>query len=272
MLIHEEYIQVLVKLGLTRTQAKVYTTLLCLKSATARNIQKYSSVARQDVYRILSELEDKDLVEKIIAKPSMFRSVPPNDAVSILLQRRRKESNQLRKEAIQQFRNFELDCIEKTPLNSASKFILLSKSETNPKAHADKLGKAVDNARKSVMWLINFHFFNQVLFNDKKRLENAVKRGVKFKFIIDGILSDKISEPNLGPLLKKSKYFEIKWSRSIAQADLLLIDYNEAFCRLGSDAESNVLWSTNHNFVAMLIEYFNIKWKQENIAERIKIN
>jgi sugar-specific transcriptional regulator TrmB len=262
MLIHEEYIQVLVKLGLTHTQAKVYITLLCLKSATARNIQKYSNVARQDVYRILSELEDKDLIEKIIAKPSMFRSAPPNEAVSILIHRRREESNQLRKEAIQHFRNFELDCVGTIPLDSASKFILLSKNETNPKTHKDKLGKAVDNARKNVMWLINFHFLNQVLFNDGRKLEKAVKRGVKFKFIVNGMPNGEKFEPDLGSVLENADHFKVRWSRSIFQAGVLLVDENEVFCRLGNDAESHVLWSTNPNFVAMLKEYFNMKWKE----------
>ena len=261
MLIHEEYIQVLVKLGLTHTQAKVYVTLLSLKSATARNIQKYSNIARQDVYRILSELKEKDLIDEIIAKPLMFRSIPPNDTISILLQRRKEEIIQLRKEAIRQFKNFEVDCVRTLPLDGVSKFILLSKSETNPKAHTDKLGKAVDNARKNVMWLINFQFFNQVLFNDGEKMEKAVKRGVKFKFIVDGIPNDETLKPDIGPVLKNSNHFKIRWSPSITQADVLLVDENEAFCRLGNDAESHVLWSANPNFVAILKEYFNMKWK-----------
>jgi sugar-specific transcriptional regulator TrmB len=261
MLIHEDYIQVLVKLGLTHTQAKVYVILLCLKSATARNIQKYSNVARQDVYRIVSELKEKDLIEEIIAKPLMFRSISPNDAISILLQRKREETSQLRKEAILQFKNFEFDCVRTLPLDTASKFILLSKSETNPKAHTDKLGKAVDNARKKVLWLINFQFFNQVLFNDGEKLEKAVKRGVKFKIIVNGMPNDEKFEPDLGPVLKNSDHFKIRRSGSISKAGVLLVDEKEAFCRLGDDVESHVLWSTNPHFVDMLKEYFNMKWK-----------
>jgi sugar-specific transcriptional regulator TrmB len=261
MLINEDYIQVLVRLGLTHTQAKVYMTLLCLKSSTARNIQKHSNVARQDVYRVLSELNEKDLIEQIIAKPLMFRSIPPNDAISILLQRRREENSHLQKEAIRQFRNFEVDCAGTLPRNDISKFVLLSKSETNPQAHIDKLGRAVDNAQKNVMWLINFQFLNQVLFNDMEKMKKAVKRGVKFKFIINRMSNDETFESDFDPVLKNSNHFKIRWSGFNAQTDVLLIDENEAFCRLGNDAESHVLWSTNPNFVAMLKEYFSMKWK-----------
>lgn len=261
MLIHEEYIQVLAELGLTHTQAKVYITLLCLKSATARNIQKYSNVARQDVYRILSELKEKDLIEEIIAKPTMFRSIPPNDAISILLQKRKEENRQLRKEAIQTFRNFEIDCVRTLPLDEVSKFILLSKSETNPTAHTDKLGKAVDSAQKNVMCLITFQFFNKVMFNDVQSWEKAVKRGVKFKFIVSGIPKDEKFELGLGPVLKNTDYFKVRWAHSNFQAGVLLVDENEAFCRLGHNVESPVLWSANPNFVAMIKDYFETKWK-----------
>jgi sugar-specific transcriptional regulator TrmB len=85
MQIHEEYVKVLAKLGLTHNQAKVYVALLSLKNATARSAQKLSNVARQDVYQVLSELGEKGLIEKILAKPEKFRPIPVNEAISILV-------------------------------------------------------------------------------------------------------------------------------------------------------------------------------------------
>jgi len=44
--------------GLTRSQAKVYLTLVRLgEDSKALTIFRFSNVARQDVYRILTELE-----------------------------------------------------------------------------------------------------------------------------------------------------------------------------------------------------------------------
>jgi sugar-specific transcriptional regulator TrmB len=97
MLIPEEYIEILAELGLTHTEAKIYMNLLCLKRATANNIHRKSNVARQEVYRILSDLQEKGLVEKVIDKPTKFKPIPASDAISILLQRRNEQNRQLGK-------------------------------------------------------------------------------------------------------------------------------------------------------------------------------
>jgi sugar-specific transcriptional regulator TrmB len=256
----EEYVETLAKLGLTHLQAKVYTALLSLKKANARNIQKQSNIARQDIYRILTELEEKDLVEKVIAKPAKFRPLPANDAISILLQKRKEENRQLRKKATQLFRNFS-NCTATAPLDEESQFILLSKSETNPTGHIDKLGKAVDNAKKNVIGLITFQLFMKVKLMEEQTWKKAVKRGVKFRYIIERRPEDKKVELNLDPVLKNTEHFEIRWSRTRAPACVLLVDEREAFCRIGLNVESPVLWSIAPRFVAMIKDYFETKWK-----------
>jgi sugar-specific transcriptional regulator TrmB len=261
LLIQEEYVQVLAELGLTHLQAKVYVALLSLKTANARNVQRQSNVARQDVYRILSELEEKDLVEKVIAKPARFRPLPANEAISILLQRRKEESRQLRKKAIITFRNFNSNCVEASPVDEGSQFILLSRSETNPTAHIDKLGEAVDNAQTSVMCQTTFQLFMKVKFMDEQIWKRAVKRGVKFRFIVERRRESEKLELTLDPALKNAECFEIRWSRTRPPACVLLVDGREAFCRIGLNVESSVLWSVAPRFVAMIKDYFETKWK-----------
>jgi sugar-specific transcriptional regulator TrmB len=256
----EEYVETLAKLGLTHLQAKVYTALLSLKKANARNIQKQSNIARQDIYRILTELEEKDLVEKVIAKPAKFRPLPANDAISILLQKRKEENRQLRKKATQLFRNFS-NCTATAPLDEESQFILLSKSETNPTAHIDKLGEAVSNAQTSVMCQTTFQLFMKVKFMDEQIWKKAVKRGVKFRFIIERRPENEKLEPALDPVLKNTEHFEIRWTPTIPPACVLLVDEREAFCRMGLNVECPVLWSTASHFVAMIKDYFETKWK-----------
>jgi sugar-specific transcriptional regulator TrmB len=99
MLIPEESVKMLVELGLTHTEAKVYIALLYLKAATARNIHKASNVARQDVYQTLSDLQDKGLIEKVIAKPAEYQAIPANDIISILLQRKNEKELPTRKKS-----------------------------------------------------------------------------------------------------------------------------------------------------------------------------
>jgi len=80
----EENIRVLTNLGLTTGQAKVYLTLATLEKATAKEASDHSNIARQEVYRLLAELEDKSLIERILAshqpssKPSQSSKASPS--------------------------------------------------------------------------------------------------------------------------------------------------------------------------------------------------
>ena len=59
-------INTLIRLGLTLRQAKTYLALLQTGISTTRTIALTSKIPRPDIYRIMSELEELGLREKII--------------------------------------------------------------------------------------------------------------------------------------------------------------------------------------------------------------
>ena len=260
MLIPEDSIEILVELGLTHTEAKAYVSLLFLNTATARNLHTVSNIARQNIYQLLSDLEEKGLIEKVIAKPTKFKPIPADQAISLLLQRKKEQNSQLREKAISHFRNFEIGCAKPAVLDKNAQFLLLSKSETSPLGHIDKLGKAVNSAKKSVVGLITFPFFMKVKLMDENVWKKAAERGVKLKFIIARRANEK-SEINLDPMLENTNNFEIRWTSSLPTAVVLLIDDNEIFCRIGTNIESPVLWSSSSQFVGMVKDYLKLKWQ-----------
>jgi sugar-specific transcriptional regulator TrmB len=258
MLIPEEYVEILSELGLTHTESKVYLALLCLKSATARSIHKAANVARQDAYRILSDLEEKGLIEKIITKPTKFQPIPAKDAISILFQRKNEQDRQLRKKAKQAFKNFKDTCTKTPAPDEAAQFILLSKNEADPTGHIDKPGNAVDIAKQSVYALITFQLFMKVKLMDEHIWKRAAKRGVKLNFIIGG---NEQAELNLDPALKNNDNFEIRWISTLPKSAVLLVDEKEVFFRIGNDIDNPVLWSAEPHFATMITDYLKTKWK-----------
>jgi sugar-specific transcriptional regulator TrmB len=90
LLIDEESVQSLSRLGLSTSQVKVYLALLELEKATAKTIAKHSKVARQEAYRVLAELQEKGLVEKIIEIPTKFKPIPIEDCIYLLIERKKK--------------------------------------------------------------------------------------------------------------------------------------------------------------------------------------
>jgi sugar-specific transcriptional regulator TrmB len=268
MKIPEEYIETLAELGLTHTEAKVYITLLSLKTATAKDTHKDSKIARQEVYRVLSDLEEKGLIEKIIARPSQFKPIPARDAVAILIQNRNKQSLQLQKKAIKQFRNLAIERVEALPHSSSSQFVMLSKNEIDPAGPIGKIGKAIYKAQKNVMCSITFPVFNKAKLIDEHIWKKVAGRGVRFKFIISRE-SNADEEFNPGQILENNDCFEVRWATNVIPASMLLIDRREVFCRLGHDTDGPVLWSNNFFFVAMIIDYFETKWKSlERISKK----
>jgi len=63
--LQQEGISLLVELGFTRTQAKLYLTLLNLGKTDATVLAKQTNVLRQATYRVLDELQQQGVVEKI---------------------------------------------------------------------------------------------------------------------------------------------------------------------------------------------------------------
>ena len=60
---NEENIKTLIDLGLTGAQAKIYIALLYLGPTSTKEISRASKVARPDVYRALTELQESGIVE-----------------------------------------------------------------------------------------------------------------------------------------------------------------------------------------------------------------
>ena len=85
--------QLLISLDLTKLQAKVYIALARLDMATGRATAKAANVAPADIYRVLFELSEKGLVQKVLAKPSLYKAVSLQDGIAILLNRRETQTD-----------------------------------------------------------------------------------------------------------------------------------------------------------------------------------
>jgi len=258
-LIPEEPVKILTKLGLSSIKAKVYLALLIHQDSDAKSLCKQLKKPRQPVYQALSELQEDGLVEKTLAKPATFHAIPVQSTLQLLLKRKESEMAQLEKQAAAQFRNFEVDCqAAGGAAPSSAGFRLLAKNETDPSKSVYKLGRAVADSKKSVMCLTTARLFCQIRDLDEGVWRDAVKRGVQFKFIINGVED---MELRLHPELCSSRCFAVRFARSGQQACVLLVDGKEVFCRIGASLDSPVLWSDAPEFVALMRDYFETKWR-----------
>jgi len=80
----EETASELAHFGLTKTQAKIYITLIALGVASASEIAALSKIRREEVYRIIPELEKRGLITRKLKTPRKFSATKPETAIEIL--------------------------------------------------------------------------------------------------------------------------------------------------------------------------------------------
>lgn len=87
----EERQVVLIKLGFTTAQAKIYLNLCKIGPSTTTIIAKTAKVDRGETYRQIAKLEEKSFVQRILVYPVKFKAIPMSDLLPILIQKRKSE-------------------------------------------------------------------------------------------------------------------------------------------------------------------------------------
>jgi sugar-specific transcriptional regulator TrmB len=85
-------IECLKSLGLTKYEALVYIALLKMANATASEIHEISDVPRASVYPVIDQLLDKGLVSVSQSAPKHFAAISPEDAISRLMDKIKKDA------------------------------------------------------------------------------------------------------------------------------------------------------------------------------------
>lgn len=268
--VEEEATQILNRLGLTSSQAKVYLTLLKLEQATAKTISNNSKVARQEVYRVLVELEEKSLVERIIAVPTEFKPVSMENGLSFLIGEKRKEISEIQKEAKKLSLKFKTFLKPKetkmgTSQTGESEFVLIPESKTL----LLRMERAVDAAQKSIEVIYPKEPFLQVLFNLSEKFKDALKRGVKIRCLINEPLEE--SWPTTVQTIAENPLFEIRIISEDPKENFWIYDEKEVLVATASVRDYKqfpVLLTTATPLIGLSENYFNTMWKK---AAKIQI-
>ena len=275
LLLQEEGVQALVDLGLTVLQAKVYIALAKSGTSTGRTTAKTAKVASQDVYRVLAELQEKGLIEKIIDKPNKYRPIPIEEGFTILLQRRNKQTIEIKNMMTEICKNFSgTDKSEDD--NEKCQFVLIPQKETI----ANKLIKEVETAQTSVDLASDFRSSIDGLGTGLESIFKSIKRGVKFRDLID-TSQGRCQESKAFLTLKRNPAYQARFICSTLPLKLLIArficstlpvkllikDKQEVFISI-KHAKSNIdtpyLWSNNPIIVQVIQQWYDIMWEKSS--------
>jgi len=224
-------------------------------------------VARQEVYRILVELEEKSLVERIIATPTEFKPVPIENGLPFLIEERRKNMSEIQKEANKLLlRHRMLLKPKEIPQEEKLEFILVPEN----KALLLRMKRALDAAQMSIDVIYPKEEFLQVLFNLSDTFQKALERGVKIQCLLNEPL-DANSWPAPVQVIAENPLFEIRIMPESSEEKIWIYDKKEVLvstCPQCGHTQASVLWTNAAPFIKLAQNYFNTSWKK---AAKVKI-
>jgi sugar-specific transcriptional regulator TrmB len=255
------------QLGLTSSQARIYVALLRLgSSSSVKEVSNVSGVARQDVYRTIAELQQLGLVEKVIASPTRFQSIPLRETLSRLLQTRKQKTRTLQEEADKLASLFSEKAEGRIDAQERDRFVLVSERT----ALMRLIKKVVEATREYILIITSWNDCAQWLGILPEAWSNASKKGVNIRW-----LTGKTENPNLPPEIMvtalQKPNFLLRVLPHQPKARFGICDGMGAFMAISSNpnaAESPALWTNNRVIISLMEYYFETMWKKSKKMQR----
>jgi HTH-type transcriptional regulator, sugar sensing transcriptional regulator len=257
-----EQVLTLTELGLSTTQAKIYLALVKTKSQTAQAISVLSTVSRPDVYRVLNQLQEVGLVEKIIAKPEEFRAIPIEEGVSILLQRRITKTRELQNRSLKlvQSVNQKLESSEATEEQGRREFVFIP-SKNSAYARSERLLRGI---QESLYFVGLTKSMSAWLTQYSPEMEAALSRGIDCRMILPASPANK---KFWAPFEKMRKYpnFKVRSISGAPTAGFSIWDKKEILITTtyaDTPLSAATLWSNNKGLIELCADYFECLWQK----------
>jgi sugar-specific transcriptional regulator TrmB len=255
-----EDVAILIALGLTGRQARVYLALLKTGDAKAKAIADLSLVNRQDIYLILDSLQQSGLIQRKLTSPTTFTATPLNEALKTLLQQKTNELYSIRKKTSRLTHKFsQLTLQAADPQEKPCLGVVLEGDK------GKKLGQAIENARKNIDAVTTWKRFKQASVLFETQLESALKRGVTIRVITEKPPNKTLPNWTTNALTKKPNYFKLKARQTPPTAVTTIFDNTQtvlAFNNATDIKHGPHLWSNNLTTLALSKAYFNILWME----------
>ncbi len=193
-----EGVGVLIGLGLSERQARVYLALLKADDARARPVANAAGVARQEAYRLLLELQQLGLVQKNLTVPVSYVAVPFPEAVKTLFAVRASELMVISHKAKHVTEKFS----QNPPAPSVMESLLPCFGAVCEGEGGKKYAAALEAAQGCVELVCSWVRFRQLCFHFEGELKAALKRGVRVRVVVE----------------KPSRYSVSKWVNALDSA------------------------------------------------------
>src|SRR4030042_3905546 len=166
----DENTDLLLGLGLSLNQARVYLAILKLEKSTVGQVAKFSKVRREDVYRILPTLEKMGLIERLLGKPTEVRATLISDSLTSLVAEEKNRSDERLTGMRSMVQKLSLKDWKQPPPGEESIYILIAEK----KAILAKTSSLIGSSEKEVALIADKLRIAQVLAHFSGEHKHAI--------------------------------------------------------------------------------------------------
>jgi sugar-specific transcriptional regulator TrmB len=257
----KEKMDLLIGLGLSPNQAKVYHTILKLGNVTVGLIAKTSSVRREDVYKVLPTLEKMGLVEKLLGKPATIRATPVAGALTSLILDEKVKSDERIASMKTKFQALaKVQWAKPTSLSEEESLYALI---PEGKAVTAKIADLIATSKNSILWIDVLREISRIVSLTSNEIKRAIHTGTDVRLVIEDFKPD------------ESQMKQVQHSMSITPATIrfnsqplhrfAVFDGKTAMIsthRKNESEETSALWTTDSNLTGVLSSYFENAWNE----------
>ena len=251
----------LMGLGLSPNQAKVYQTILKLGNATVIQIAKSSSVRREDVYKVLSPLENMGLVEKLLGKPAKVRATPVAGALAALILDEKVKSDE--RIASMKAKFHALSKVKWVEPIAGGEEESLYALIPEGKSVVAKLSSLIVSSKNGVFWIDTLKEISHVTSLLGAEIKKAIHNKVEVNMIIEDFKPDEIQTKQVQHTINNES-INIRFHHQPLNR-FAVFDGREAMIstnRKITSEDTSALWTTDTNLIGVLKGYFETAWSE----------
>lgn len=263
----EETATELTHFGLTKTQAKIYITLLALGVASASEIATLSKIRREEIYRIIPEMEKRGIITRKLKTPRKFAATKPETAIQVLtkikLKTMKEEIDKLEQkqaELVSRLKTTELpiereNCSVEVLSQQDSAFV--------------KLRDMAKNAKNQIDIVTPLQNLTIIYVNRPRKLMEKVLKSVKMRILTEDCELDVFTKKILQFSEANDNPIELRQVEKLP-FNLLIVDDKEAMWgeTRPKNEDSPIFWTDDPTQISILKASFESLWqKSSNIRK-----
>jgi DNA-binding response OmpR family regulator len=253
----------LAEFGLTKNQAKTYIALLALGDSSVSSISALSKIRREEVYRLLPELEQCGMVARKLKSPRTFSAIQPKTAIEILTQKKL----QTIKEEVDRLGQKQAELISKLEAVELPKKEREASIEIISERHnaIARLANMLSKARKQIDATPSFQDLQVTYIDSAQKLFEPIAKSVKVRIITKGSETDAFTKELMRDSRAKNNGLRLRHVSKLP-FNLVIVDNKEAMWGELQNRDRNavVFWSNDPAQIAILKMSFEHLWQNSS--------